>query len=80
MICQEALREPKMLGSLNERKSLIYFASGLSLNGVDNQAQLHATGNAAIKTGVPIWTIDARGLTASAPFGDAKRRAALRAV
>src|SRR5579883_319201 len=32
----------KMLGSLNEKKALIYFASGLNLNGTDNQAQLHA--------------------------------------
>jgi len=27
----------KMLGQLNEKKSLIYFASGLRLNGIDNQ-------------------------------------------
>ena len=33
----------KMLGQLSEKKSLIYFASGLRLNGLDNQAQLHAT-------------------------------------
>ncbi len=63
----------KMLGSLNEKKSLIYFASGLRLNGLDNQAQLHATINAAIRAGVSFWPIDARGLTASAPLGDATR-------
>lgn len=63
----------KMLGTLNEKKSLIYFASGLRLNGVDNQAQLHATENAAIKAGVQFWPIDARGLTASSPLGDATR-------
>ena len=61
----------KMLGGLNERKSLIYFASGLQLNGVDNQAQLHATVDAAIRAGVSFWPIDARGLVASAPLGDA---------
>lgn len=61
----------KMLGQLNEKKQLIYFASGLHLNGVDNQAQLHATADAAIRAGVQIWPIDARGLTASAPLGDA---------
>ena len=54
----------KMLGQLNEKKSLIYFASGLRLNGVDNQAQLHATINAAIRAGVSFWPIDARGLVA----------------
>jgi VWFA-related protein len=61
----------KMLGQLNEKKSLIYFASGLRLNGVDNQAQLHATVDAAIKAGVSFWPIDARGLVAEAPLGDA---------
>jgi VWFA-related protein len=62
-----------MLGQLNEKKSLIYFASGLQLNGVNNQAQLHATVNAAIRAGVSFWPIDARGLVASAPLGDATR-------
>ena len=61
----------KMLGQLNEKKSLIYFASGLQLNGVDNQAQLHATINAAIRADVSFWPIDARGLVAQAPLGDA---------
>ena len=63
----------KMLGTLNEKKALIYFASGLRLNGVDNQAQLHATINAAIRAGVSFWPIDARGLMAAAPLGDASR-------
>jgi len=60
-----------MLGNLNEKKSLIYFADGLRLNGVDNQAQLHATIDAAIRAGVSFWPIDARGLVAGAPLGDA---------
>ena len=45
-----------MLGNVNEKKSLLYFASGLRLNGIDNQAQMHATADAAIKAGVSIWT------------------------
>jgi VWFA-related protein len=61
----------RMLGGVNEKKSLIYFASGLRLNGTDNQAQLHATVDAAIRAGVSFWPIDARGLVASAPLGDA---------
>ncbi len=59
------------LGVLSEKKSLLYFASGLRLNGVNNQAQLHATENAAIRAGVTFWPIDARGLVAFAPLGDA---------
>jgi VWFA-related protein len=61
----------RMLGELNEKKSLIYFASGLRLNGVDNEAQLQATVDAAIRAGVSFWPIDARGLVAQAPLGDA---------
>ena len=60
-----------MLASMNEKKSLIYFASGLRLRGVDNQAQLHATVDAAIRAGVAFWPVDARGLVAGAPLGDA---------
>ena len=61
----------KKLGRLSEKKVLIYFASGLTLHGVDNQAQLHATINDAIRSGVSFWPVDARGLVASAPMGDA---------
>lgn len=63
-----------MLGNLSEKKALVYFSSGLRLNGVDNQAQLHATINTAIRAGVSFWPIDARGLTAQAPLGDATQR------
>jgi len=59
------------LSRLSEKKQLIYFASGLNLNGLDNQAQLHATEEAALKAGVSFWPIDARGLVASGPLGDA---------
>src|SRR5581483_1585697 len=62
-----------MLGQVSEKKSLIYFASGLRLNGLNNQAQLHATANAAIRSGVTFWAIDTRGLIAQAPLGDATK-------
>jgi len=61
----------QMLGRVPEKKSLIYFAGGLRLNGINNQAQLHATVDAAIRAGVSFWPIDARGLVAEAPLGDA---------
>src|SRR5579862_9883431 len=60
-----------MLSQVTEKKSLIYFASGLRLNGLDNQAQLHATINAALRANLSFWPIDARGLVADAPLGDA---------
>ena len=62
-----------MLGQVNGKKSLLYFASGMRLNGIDNQAQMHATADEAIRDGVSIWTIDARGLVAGAPMGDASQ-------
>jgi VWFA-related protein len=61
----------RMLEQVSEKKSLIYFASGMRLNGVDNQAQLHATIDAAVRAGVSFWPVDARGLVAQAPLGDA---------
>ena len=62
-----------MLRALPEQKALVYFASGQRLNGVDNQAQLRATTNAAIRANVALHPIDARGLMAQAPLGDATR-------
>jgi VWFA-related protein len=63
----------KMLGTLNEKKALVYFASGMQRNGTDNQAQLQSTVNAAIRANVSFYPIDARGLQAAAPLGDATR-------
>jgi VWFA-related protein len=62
-----------MLRALPEKKALIYFGSGLRLNGTDNQAQLRATVNAAIRANVSISPIDAKGLVAQAPLGDATK-------
>jgi len=61
----------KMLGTLNEQKVLVCFYGGLRLSGIDNQAQLSATINDAIRSGVQLWPIDARGLVAFSPLGDA---------
>jgi len=63
----------KMLGSLNEKKSLVYFSSGIQRNGLDNQAQLRSTINASIRANVAFYTVDARGLVAQAPLGDATK-------
>ena len=65
-----------MLRPLPEQKSLVFFASNLRLNGTDNNAQLRATTNAAIRANVQIFPVDARGLVASAPLGDANQRVA----
>ena len=63
----------EMLASISEKKSLVYFASGLRLNLTDNQAQLEATTNEAVRDNVALFPVDARGLVASAPLGDASQ-------
>jgi VWFA-related protein len=54
-----------------EKKALIYFSSGVQKTGVENQSQIKATTNAASKANVMIYPVDARGLVALAPQGDA---------
>jgi VWFA-related protein len=61
----------KTLGALPEKKALVYFASGMKLNGLDNQAQMRATVNSAIRANVSLFPVDARGLVAMPPLGDA---------
>lgn len=63
-----------MLRPFPEQKSLIYFASNLRLNGTDNNAQLRATTNAANRANVSFFPVDARGLVAMPPLGDATQR------
>jgi VWFA-related protein len=63
----------KMLGLLREKKSIIYFSGGLSIRGVDNQAQYRATVNAARRASVLFYPVDSRGLVALHPMGDASR-------
>ena len=65
----------RMLAPLPEKKALIYFSAGVSKTGIDNQAQLEATINAAVKANLAIYPIDARGLMADPPGGDASHAA-----
>ena len=61
----------KMLASLPEKKALVYFSSGVSRTGVENNSQLRSTVNAAVRANVSFYPIDTRGLVAEAPLGDA---------
>ncbi len=61
----------KMLSALPEKKALLYFSSGISKQGVENQSQLRSTINTANRSNVSFYPIDARGLTALPPGGDA---------
>jgi VWFA-related protein len=65
----------RMLAPLPEKKALLYFSAGVNKTGIDNQAQLEATINAAVKANLAIYPIDARGLMADPPGGDASHAA-----
>jgi VWFA-related protein len=59
----------KSLQALPEKKALIYFSSGVSRTGVENQSQLRATTNAAVRANLSFFPVDVRGLTAEPPGG-----------
>ena len=65
------------LSQYPEKKALVYVSSGVEKTGVDNQSQLRATVNAAVRANVAFYPIDARGLMASAPGGDASQAGAV---
>ena len=61
----------RRLAAFPEKKALIYFSSGIPKTGVENQSQLRATVNAAVRSNVAFYPIDATGLAAEAPSGNA---------
>jgi VWFA-related protein len=63
----------KMLGALPEKKALMYYSSGINKTGTNNEAQMRATTNAAIRANVALYPIDARGLIAFGPGGDSSK-------
>jgi VWFA-related protein len=67
----------RKLGQYPEKKALIYISSGIQKNGVDNQSQLRATTNTAVRANVAFYPIDARGLSALVPGGDATQAGAV---
>ena len=51
----------------------MYFSSGIGKTGVENQSQIKATVNAAVRANVSFYPVDARGLVALPPGGDASQ-------
>jgi len=60
-----------MLRSVPGRKSVLHFSSGITRTGQENQATLRAATDAANQADVSLYTMDARGLAALPPGGDA---------
>jgi VWFA-related protein len=61
----------QMLRGVPGRKSVIHFSSGIQTTGVENQTELRAAEDAANQANVSLYTVDARGLVALPPGGDA---------
>lgn len=70
----EALRAlAESMAQVEQKKSIIYFASGMDRTGVENQSELRATINAAVRNNVSIYSTDTRGLQAMVPGGEAQQ-------
>jgi VWFA-related protein len=70
----------KMYREFHERKSLIYFSSGVTTTGVENNAQIRSTVDNANRSNMSIYTVDSRGLVALPPGGNASQRSGGRAM
>ena len=61
------------LAPIQQKKAILYFSSGMQRNGTDNQVELRAAVNAAVRANVAIYPVDARGLQAVVPGGSARQ-------
>jgi VWFA-related protein len=59
------------LAGIEQKKSVIYFSSGMNQTGQDNQVQLRRTIDRANRANVSLYAADMRGLQAVVPGGDA---------
>jgi VWFA-related protein len=69
----EALRSvAERLSHVQQKKSLIYFSSGIDRTGIENQSELRAATNAAVRANLSFYTMDIRGLQALVAGGEAQ--------
>jgi len=61
------------LKPIQQKKAIIYFSSGMQRNGTDNQVELRAAVNAAVRANIAIYPVDSRGLQAIVPGGSARQ-------
>jgi len=65
-----------VLSGIPGRKALVEFTGGITQTGEENRAELRAATDAANRANVSIYSIDARGMFATPPGGDATTAAA----
>jgi VWFA-related protein len=61
------------LQPIQQKKAIIYFSSGMQRSGMDNQIELRAAVNAALRANLSIYPVDSRGLQAIVPGGSARQ-------
>jgi VWFA-related protein len=59
------------VSGIQQKKSVIYFSSGMDQSGQDNQVELRRTIDRASRANMSIYAADMRGLQAQVPGGDA---------
>ncbi|MBZ5630161.1 MAG: VWA domain-containing protein [Acidobacteriia bacterium] len=70
----EALQSlAESLARIEQKKSVIYFSSGMDKTGIENQSQLRNAINRAVRSNVAIYPMDMRGLQAIIPGGEAQQ-------
>lgn len=69
----EAIRSiAASLAHVEQKKSLIYISNGMTRTGIENQSELRAATNAAVRANLAIYTLDITGLQAIVPGGEAQ--------
>ncbi len=66
----------KALAPVIQKKSVLYFSSGIAGAGADNQVELRAAIDRAVKANLSVYPVDSRGLEAVVPGGDARQASA----
>jgi len=64
------------LRAIPQKKSIVYFSSGMSQMGLDNEVHLRRVVDRAVRANVSIYPADMRGLQAQAPGGEARSASA----
>ena len=61
----------QVLSRIDQKKSILYFSGGVQKTGTENQSQLRAAVNTAVRANVSLYPVDTRGLEAFAAGGSA---------
>jgi VWFA-related protein len=61
------------MAPIEQKKSIVYFSSGMTQSGLDNRVAIRTVTDRAVRSNVSIYAADSRGLQALGPAGDASQ-------